>query len=377
MRYFFIMTYPKTKFRIESSLGISLITNIQLVDYFLNSTTDETQEIKNLAKRLPNDVKENLWILRTVFAHGVILRDFYIRNTDKIDQEWEGFIGWWERLNEDQVLDLIILGIVEAMEYYRTNMRPLPDVEETLKGVRLDEEELLDFTNRKNALRAVLQSWSVKNVEEILPIYLDLHEMKERIIRLLKEFWAYCFHDVWNQSKKCIAEWIDKHHHLVKRSYATNVEAIYQITGLYPDSKETARINRAEYLTFVPVPNMGRLLTIGELKRRIYLMFEPVGKVKSDESFKIHGENEYLVAFEGLGDTTRIQIIQLLATHKEMYAQQIVKELGLSQSTVSRHLNHLQQANLVTFRQDGNTKYYSINKTAIQKMVQVLETFLQ
>ena len=376
MRYFFITTYPETKFSIQSSLGISLLTNIQLVDYFLNSATDEAQEIKDLAKRLPEGVKEDLRILRTVFAHGVILRDFYIRNTDKIDHEWEAFFGWWETLNEDQVLDLIIFGIMEAMDYYDKNMRPIPAVEEILKDVCLDKEKLKDSTNRKQALKAVLKSWAVENIGEILPIYQDTREVKERVIRLLKGFWKFGFHDVWQNKRKFIAEWINNNRSLTHRAYATNEEAIYKMTGLYPDSKETDRINRAEYLTFVPVPNMGRLLSISEFEGRIYLMFEPPRKVESNGSFKIDGEDEYLVAFEGLGDTTRIQIIQLLATHKEMYAQQIVKELGLSQSTVSRHLNHLQQANLVTIRQDGNTKYYSINKTTIQNMVHVLESFL-
>jgi DNA-binding transcriptional ArsR family regulator len=44
-----------------------------------------------------------------------------------------------------------------------------------------------------------------------------------------------------------------------------------------------------------------------------------------------------------------------------MYAQEIVTAVGLSQSTVSRHLQLLERTEVVTTRQTRGMKFYSIN----------------
>lgn len=375
-RHFFITTYPHTKFYLKPSLGVNLLTNIQLLDYFINRSSKQSQRVKELARKLPDPVKEDLRILRTVFAHSVILRNYYIKHAEDIDQTWPEFISWWEGLREEQILDLIIFGIQEAIDYYYKFMEPIASVEKTLKGVDLGKEALKNDLNRKQALIAVLQSWSVEEIHEVLPIYQDLAEVKTRIIHLIKGFWQFGFQEIWQKTQREIENWITRNQTLIHQSYGTNEEAIFKITGLYPATKEIEQINRAEFLTFIPVTNMGRLLTICELENHIFLMFEPAKKEETNQPADVQ-MNDVNLALEGLGDSTRLQIIHLLTRNKEMYAQQIVNELDINQSTVSRHLNQLYQAGLVTIRQEGNTKYFSINKETIKRVIQVLETFLQ
>lgn len=105
-------------------------------------------------------------------------------------------------------------------------------------------------------------------------------------------------------------------------------------------------------------------------------MFEPTS-TNDYASAEKNNSAEVNLAFEGLGDSTRLQIIHLLAKNDEMFAQQIVNELNLKQSSVSRHLNYLHKTNLVSVRQEGNTKYYSINQNEIKKVIYVLENLLK
>ncbi|WP_152658186.1 hypothetical protein [Oceanobacillus sp. CFH 90083] len=75
----FISAFPKTKLNAVSSLEVNIFTNIQLVDYYLYSSSGQNEWIRNFAEELSEAAKRDLELLRTVFAHGVILRDFYIK----------------------------------------------------------------------------------------------------------------------------------------------------------------------------------------------------------------------------------------------------------------------------------------------------------
>ncbi|NIO07740.1 MAG: metalloregulator ArsR/SmtB family transcription factor [Deltaproteobacteria bacterium] len=68
--------------------------------------------------------------------------------------------------------------------------------------------------------------------------------------------------------------------------------------------------------------------------------------------------------FKAFGDPTRRRILHLLSS-KEMTVNEIVKAVGLSQPTVSRHLAILRDAGITTDRRDGQKVYYSLNKKAV------------
>lgn len=95
-RNLLIPTYPKTKLRMTESVGVSVLTNIQLLDYCLNNSAVESKWVKDFAKALPENLKKDLRVLRTIFAHGVILRDYYLKHQTSINQDWDDFREWWE-----------------------------------------------------------------------------------------------------------------------------------------------------------------------------------------------------------------------------------------------------------------------------------------
>ncbi len=69
--------------------------------------------------------------------------------------------------------------------------------------------------------------------------------------------------------------------------------------------------------------------------------------------------------FDVIADGTRRDILQLLlqrATEGDAgtSVSQIVSELGISQPTVSKHLKVLRDADLVSVREDGQRRFYSI-----------------
>ncbi|MCR2812510.1 helix-turn-helix transcriptional regulator [Microbacterium sp. zg.Y1084] len=71
--------------------------------------------------------------------------------------------------------------------------------------------------------------------------------------------------------------------------------------------------------------------------------------------------------FDVIADGTRREILQLLLArtsggeHGGTSVSRIVADLGVSQPTVSKHLKVLREAGLVSVREEGQHRYYSLS----------------
>jgi DNA-binding transcriptional ArsR family regulator len=75
--------------------------------------------------------------------------------------------------------------------------------------------------------------------------------------------------------------------------------------------------------------------------------------------------------FDVIADGTRREILQILLSRSSSgeggtSVSQIVHELGVSQPTVSKHLKVLREADLVTVREEGQHRYYSLHSTPLE-----------
>ncbi|UFS70614.1 metalloregulator ArsR/SmtB family transcription factor [Geomonas sp. RF6] len=79
--------------------------------------------------------------------------------------------------------------------------------------------------------------------------------------------------------------------------------------------------------------------------------------------------------FKALSDETRLRILALLLSEGELCVCDIIAALNLPQSTVSRHLAHLRNTELVNDRRCGLWIYYSINEEneSKQELVSLLK----
>lgn len=85
--------------------------------------------------------------------------------------------------------------------------------------------------------------------------------------------------------------------------------------------------------------------------------------------------------FDVIADGTRRDILQLLlrrATQGDAGTSvtEIVTELGISQPTVSKHLKVLREAELVTVREDGQRRFYSLSVAPLEAVDDWLVPFL-
>jgi DNA-binding transcriptional ArsR family regulator len=80
--------------------------------------------------------------------------------------------------------------------------------------------------------------------------------------------------------------------------------------------------------------------------------------------------------FRSLGDPVRLAIVRRLS-QGEARVVDLVAELGLSQSTVSKHLACLRDCRLVTSRPAGRQSFYSVTPPSLPHLLTSAERLLE
>lgn len=80
--------------------------------------------------------------------------------------------------------------------------------------------------------------------------------------------------------------------------------------------------------------------------------------------------------FHSLSDTTRLAIVQRLATAGEARVSDLMVDLGLAQSTVSAHVACLRDCALVVGRPEGRQVFYSLTRPELLDLLTAAETLL-
>lgn len=73
--------------------------------------------------------------------------------------------------------------------------------------------------------------------------------------------------------------------------------------------------------------------------------------------------------FRGLGDATRVQILELLAEHDELSVGELVARLRMSQSKVSNHLACLRWCGFVATRRSHPNVFYRIADGRVEELL--------
>jgi len=80
--------------------------------------------------------------------------------------------------------------------------------------------------------------------------------------------------------------------------------------------------------------------------------------------------------FRGLGDPTRLRILELLREERELTVGELVTRLRLPQPKVSSHLACLRWCGFVEARRDGRTVYNRIADERVDTMLELAHALL-
>lgn len=152
-------------------------------------------------------------------------------------------------------------------------------------------------------------------------------------------------------------------------------ETFHAFTGRKLPLALAARLSDRAEVTLVPSWHMGKHAQIWEDETGARLFFsEPPNYDVAALNAAPVGRSELRARLEALADETRLRILELLVQHDEMYAQQLIDELELSQSSVSRHLKQLvSMGYLYERRGEGANKSYRLSSFYFARTMRALE----
>ena len=87
------------------------------------------------------------------------------------------------------------------------------------------------------------------------------------------------------------------------------------------------------------------------------------------------GLSPAVALFRSLGDPMRLAIVQRLA-RGEARVVDLTRQLGLAQSTVSKHLSCLRDCQLIDYRTQGRQSFYSLTRPELIDLLRSAELLL-
>lgn len=137
-----------------------------------------------------------------------------------------------------------------------------------------------------------------------------------------------------------------------------------------------AQLAGVRQITFVPSPNIQLFVSrLGTPDRAwVFMLADFWQWPLRTEPIK---RSEVMSTAAALSDDTRLRILELLAAHHELKAQEIIALLDATQSTVSRHLKQLSSARFIDEKRAGDAnKIYRLNQDRVGELAHMLSRLL-
>ena len=253
---------------------------------------------------------------------------------------------------------------------------------ENLSAACCEDEELEEFLplslENPDGLTAVLsRKLKGEQVERALHLLRNPIELKAQLISVITRFWEQFYQQEYLKSLPIMERSVAYHR---QQKYSADFHATFiAVTGRRM-IKDRGSYDDVERVIFVPSCHIGPYVIIHDdptLRPVVSLHFNcrPTGAPEREpERARAPAVQDLFPPLKALSDETRLQILALL-NGRELYAQEIVDLLDISQPAVSRHLKLMLSGGLLIARRENSMKYYSINEETLTALADRLKSF--
>jgi ArsR family transcriptional regulator len=231
--------------------------------------------------------------------------------------------------------------------------------------------DLIELLDRPDAWAAYLLSVeSEANPAAVALLVRDGEGLRHRLLTALSRFWQEIYAEEF-QATRPLMERSVAHHRA--QSYSPNfLDLFTTVTGRLAPEGVRRLLPEVSTVTFIPSCYVGPYVAYTRTEDNLILYYNC--RATPTSPAVIDGASLY-PPLKALADETRLQILALLRG-QELYAQEIVDQLDISQPAVSRHLNLMAAADVLSIRREGAAKYYSINGETLATLADALRTFV-
>lgn len=272
--------------------------------------------------------------------------------------------------------DAMSMGFDELLAH----LRGIPDVHYQLIALRAlargtplspTPDKLLDLLDRPTEWASYLaEVESQVDPDTVATFVRDGAQLKCRLLAALEHFWTEAYAQEFRATRPMMEQSVS-HHRTVSHGSGFR-EVFTSTTGRLVPEPVSDLLPSIKAVTFIPSCYVGPYVAYMHYADHLLLLYN----CRSTPSTVTSGDGASLYPpLKALADETRLQILSLLQG-RELYAQEIVEHLGISQPAVSRHLNLMAAAGVLHIRREGNAKYYAVNGETLLRLADALRTFV-
>ncbi len=300
--------------------------------------------------------------------------------------------AWLSRLpaehpaHSDFAALLAWLNALTEADFQQVVTRALAEMDEVCEG---GEASLPPDLADDDALRLCLGGkFADEQLERAAHLVCAPLELKALFISVLTRFWEQFYQAEYELCAPLAARSVEHHR---RQTYAADLMTVFTaVTGRrFP--KDYTEHEDKERVVFLPSCHIGPFVMLSMCEEMANVLFihyncRPTGvpdrapvvtaysitaPEPASETPSVQG---LFPPLKALADETRLQILALL-DGKELYAQEIVEQLDISQSAVSRHLHLMLAGDILDVRKQDGMKYFSINTETLAALAAHLLQF--
>jgi len=313
---------------------------------------------------LSDELRKDITLLFVPLGIPLILRCLLDQNPDLSDLT--SFVGWLSLIDDRVIREHVASTLDELAKKAGGDSASAPAVD--------DDAGLRDFL-----LQTTKCAWT--DVGERDPVYFDQlvwlmgrpDELKARLVFTVTRFWEAHYASEYDETRRLIERSVAYHNRL---RYSERLDEVYvSVTGKALSSHAAETYAQLERLTFVPSCYAGpyaQFIGLDAGRRNLVLIYNCRPR-SGNEDDPNHLLPALFPPLKALADETRLEILAILADG-ELYAQQIVDRLEISQPAVSRHLRLMVAVGILAERRENGMKFYQVRQETLSGLAQRIAT---
>ena len=287
-----------------------------------------------------------------------------------------GFPGRYQRFTGELVARLPAEAFDATFDEFLAQLNAIPDLHYQLIALRAlargaspspSPGELLDLMEKPSQWADYLVGvGSEVPPAQVAALVRDGKQLKTRLMAALERFWQEAYAEEFEATRPLMERSVA--HHGAKYRTSSFRETFTAVTGRLVPEPIVETLPGIANVVFIPSCYVGPYVAYTQSADNLYLFYNCRSTPASETTVDVASLYPPLKA---LADETRLQILTLLQG-RELYAQEIVDQLDISQPAVSRHLNLLAAAGVLRIRREGNARYYTVDGEILRRLATAL-----
>ena len=315
---------------------------------------------------IDEDFRRDLLLIFKHLAASIVFRGLV--SLSEPPQDLATFVDWLTALDESEIRTAVTCLLQDiACQAEESGC-------EGLSAPSLDDRAGLDaFFRRSGCEWSRLATDAPQQFAELIALLANPDDLKVRLVSGVTRFWESYFEGPYAAFRPMIEASAAR---FSAGPPPKDIAAFYsEVTGKPLSETGIRWLNESDELLFIPSVLGGPYVqfhTIGEDGRRLAIAYNCRASGPSGEEDR--RLRSMFPPLRALADETRLEILQML-TEQELYAQQIVERLGISQPAVSRHLALMVAGGVLRDRRSNGMKFYSVNRESLAALASQLKDF--